>query len=49
MVEPASIDDAYLDVSGLDALIDPPQIIGARIKGVSPCCATTSCKTGISD
>jgi DNA polymerase-4 len=32
LVEPASIDEAYLDVSGLDALIGPPQIIGARIK-----------------
>jgi DNA polymerase IV len=32
LVEPASIDEAYLDVSGLDGLIGPPETIGRRIK-----------------
>jgi DNA polymerase-4 len=32
LVEPASIDEAYLDVSGLDGLIGPPEVIGRRIK-----------------
>ena len=32
LVEPASIDEAYLDVSGLDRLIGPPETIGSRIK-----------------
>jgi len=32
LVEPASIDEAYLDVSGLDRLIGPPETIGRRIK-----------------
>ena len=32
LVEPASIDEAYLDVSGLARLIGPPETIGSRIK-----------------
>ena len=32
LVEPASIDEAYLDVSGLERLIGPPETIGQRIK-----------------
>ena len=32
LVEPASIDEAYLDVSGLDRLIGTPETIGRRIK-----------------
>ena len=32
LVEPASIDEAYLDVSGLEHLIGPPETIGQRIK-----------------
>jgi DNA polymerase-4 len=32
LVEPASIDEAYLDVSGLNGLIGPPETIGRRIK-----------------
>lgn len=32
LMEPASIDEAYLDVSGLELLIGPPEIIGRRIK-----------------
>jgi DNA polymerase-4 len=31
-VEAASIDEAYLDVSGLEKLVGPPQAIGHRIK-----------------
>jgi DNA polymerase-4 len=31
-VEAASIDEAYLDVSGLEKLVGPPQTIGQRIK-----------------
>jgi DNA polymerase-4 len=31
-VEAASIDEAYLDVSGLEKLVGPPQAIGQRIK-----------------
>jgi DNA polymerase IV len=31
-VEPVSIDEAYLDVSGLEGLIGPPQVIGQRLK-----------------
>jgi DNA polymerase-4 len=31
-VEAASIDEAYLDVSGLEKLVGPPQAIGASIK-----------------
>jgi DNA polymerase-4 len=32
LVEPASIDEAYLDLSGLDRLMGPPEAIGRRIK-----------------
>jgi DNA polymerase-4 len=32
LVERVSIDEAYLDVTGLEALIGPTQVIGARIK-----------------
>lgn len=32
VVESASIDEAYLDVSGLDALFGPPEAIGRRAK-----------------
>jgi DNA polymerase-4 len=32
VVEPISIDEAFLDVSGLEHLIGPPQTIGRRIK-----------------
>ena len=31
-VEAASIDEAYLDLSGLEKLVGPPQAIGQRIK-----------------
>ena len=31
-VERVSIDEAYLDVSGLEARIGPPKVIGARVK-----------------
>jgi DNA polymerase-4 len=31
-VEPVSIDEAYLDVSGLERLIGPPEVIGRRAK-----------------
>jgi DNA polymerase-4 len=32
VVEPASIDEAYLDLSGLERLIGPPETIGREIK-----------------
>jgi DNA polymerase-4 len=31
-VEPVSIDEAFLDVTGLDRLIGPPPVIGQRVK-----------------
>jgi DNA polymerase IV len=31
-VEPVSIDEAYLDLSGMEALMGPPAVIGQRIK-----------------
>jgi DNA polymerase-4 len=33
-VEPVSIDEAFLDVSGLERLIGPPEVIGRRVKGL---------------
>ena len=32
VVEPVSIDEAFLDVSGLERLIGPPEVIGWRLK-----------------
>ena len=32
VVEPVSIDEAYLDVTGLEGLIGPPEVIGRRVK-----------------
>lgn len=32
VVEPVSIDEAYLDCSGLEGLMGPPEVIGARVK-----------------
>jgi len=32
LVEPVSIDEAYLDVSGLERLLGPPEIIGQRVR-----------------
>ncbi|WP_246156259.1 hypothetical protein [Thiohalocapsa marina] len=34
VVEPVSIDEAYLDCSGLERLIGPPEVIGRRAKAV---------------
>ncbi len=34
LVESASIDEAYLDISGLDSLFGPPEAIGRRAKAV---------------
>ncbi|AOU99189.1 DNA polymerase IV [Acidihalobacter yilgarnensis] len=34
VVEPVSIDEAYLDVSGLERLVGPPEMIGQRAKQV---------------
>jgi hypothetical protein len=35
LAEPTAIDEAYLDVSGLDGSIGPPEAIGGRIEGDS--------------
>jgi DNA polymerase-4 len=32
VVEPVSIDEAYLDISGLERLVGPPKVIGQRAK-----------------
>ena len=32
MVEPVSIDEAYLDVTGMEGLVGPPEVIGQRTK-----------------
>jgi DNA polymerase-4 len=32
VVEPVSIDEAYLDVTGMEGLMGPPEIIGQRVK-----------------
>ena len=35
LAEPAAIDEAYLDVIGLDGFIGPPEAIGRRIEADS--------------
>jgi DNA polymerase-4 len=32
VVEPVSIDEAYLDVTGMEGLMGPPEVIGRRVK-----------------
>ncbi len=34
VVEPVSIDEAYLDISGLERLFGPPEVIGRRVKAL---------------
>jgi DNA polymerase-4 len=46
-VEPVSIDEAYLDVSGLERLIGPPELIGRRAKDAIQAAVGLTASVGI--
>ncbi|MCF7992009.1 MAG: DNA polymerase IV [Thiohalocapsa sp.] len=47
LVEPVSIDEAFVDVSGLERLIGPPAAIGARVKADIDAAVGLSASVGI--
>lgn len=47
LVEPASIDEAYVDVTGTEMLFGPPQALGRRIKAMIREATGLSCSVGI--
>jgi DNA polymerase-4 len=47
VIEPVSIDEAYLDVSGLERLIGPPRAIGLRAKALIAATVGLSASVGI--
>ncbi len=47
VVEPISIDEAFLDVSGLGHLVGPPEIIGAQIKAAIRAAVGLTASVGI--
>ena len=47
VVEPISIDEAFLDVSGLGHLVGPPEVIGQRIKAAIRAAVDLTASVGI--
>ena len=47
LVEPASIDEAYVDITGTETLFGPPEALGRRIKALIRETTGLSCSVGI--
>ncbi len=47
LVEQASIDEAYLDISGQERLFGPPEALGARLKAEVKAATGLNCSVGI--
>lgn len=47
LVEPASIDEAYVDITGTETLFGPPEALGYRIKALIRETTGLSCSVGI--
>ena len=47
LVEPASIDEAYVDITGTETLFGPPEALGRRVKALVRETTGLSCSVGI--
>jgi len=47
LVEPASIDEAYVDITGTETLFGPPDVLGRRLKALIREATGLSCSVGI--
>jgi DNA polymerase-4 len=47
LVEPISVDEAFMDISGLHRLFGPPEAIGHRVKGLVRSATGLTCSVGI--
>jgi len=47
LVEPASIDEAYVDITGTETLFGPPDVLGRRLKTLIREATGLSCSVGI--